>query len=224
MWSESTDEQARGSLRLALNNLRKQLGKDVIFADREWVQLNSVFPLWLDVREFQRATNQQVQIAESHVSIRPLLFAISQYAKLLPDFYDAWIAAPREELRTLFLDSALQLIDHLRASTEYKTATEVARKVLSVDRANEAAHQHLMFCFSILGDRAAALNQYEFCKRALHDELGIEPADATRALYETIRKQTETKSDAARLTNLPRPTTSFVGRERDLQQLGTLFV
>lgn len=51
LWGESTDEQARMSLRRALNDLRKQLGADAVLADRETVQLNPAFGLWTDARE-----------------------------------------------------------------------------------------------------------------------------------------------------------------------------
>src|SRR4030095_2494119 len=33
LWGDSTDDQARGSLRRALNNLRRQLGPDAVLAD-----------------------------------------------------------------------------------------------------------------------------------------------------------------------------------------------
>lgn len=218
LWGESSDEQARMSLRRALNDLRKQLGADALLTDRETVHLNPDFSLWMDTREFKdecrrmKDENALLSGASSFI-LHPLSF------DLLPDFYEDWLEPPREELRSLFLDTALKLIDHARAQSEYKLAIELAQKILSVDKANEAAHQHLMFCYSAMGDRAAALDQYEFCKRALREELGIEPSKETRALFETIRKQTETKSTAARLTNLPRPTTSFVGREHEVQEI-----
>jgi DNA-binding SARP family transcriptional activator len=183
------------------------------------VQLNPTFALWFDVREFQQLADSEGQNADTSLDTSHLQSAISGYAELDPDFYDEWLEAPREELRILFLDTALKLIEQLRTQCEYKTAIELAQKILTVDKANEAAHQHLMFCHSPLGDRAAALDQYESCKRALHEELGIEPSQETRTLYETLLSQTQTKSEAAHLTNLPPPATSFVGRERQVEEL-----
>ncbi len=221
LWGDSSDEQARGSLRRALNNLRQQLGSESILADRETVQLNADFRLWTDAAAFSQMANPVSQELNAD-SIGDRRFAISDYAELLPDFYDDWLETPREELRALFLDTSLKLIEHARANSEYKTAVELAQKILTVDKANEAAHQHLMFCYSALGDRAGALDQYEFCKRALKEELGIEPSQETRALYKLILSQTETNSVAARLTNLPRPTTSFIGREKEIGEIREL--
>jgi predicted ATPase/DNA-binding SARP family transcriptional activator len=223
-WGDAPDENARRSLRQALSDIRNELGEDTILADRETVQLNPNFRMWTDARDIfdLRFMISDFEIAESQQFINHKSNIIN-YAELLPDFYDDCFEPPREELRALFLDAALKLIEQARAQSEYKTTMELAQKILTVDKANEAAHQHLMFCYSALGDRAAALDQYEFCKRALRDELGIEPSQETRALFETIRKQTETKSPAARLTNLPRPATSFVGREREIAELRAMF-
>ncbi len=52
LWGDSTDEQARHSLRTALAAMRKELGEDVLIADRETVQLNPDHPLWVDALEF----------------------------------------------------------------------------------------------------------------------------------------------------------------------------
>ena len=37
------------------------------------------------------------------------------------------------------------------------------------------------------GQRSAALHQYATCRDLLRDELGVEPAEETLALYEIIR-------------------------------------
>src|SRR5438477_7731734 len=79
-----------------------------------------------------------------------------------------------------------------------------------------------MFCYSVLGDRTAALKQYDACKRALREELAVEPSKETQALYESIKQKTETSAPAARLTNLPRPLTSFIGRTQQVQSLKRL--
>lgn len=220
-WGDSTDADARRALRVVLTDLRQVFGPDAFLADRDTLQLNPDFPLTLDAREFLALTSTHLDF-NSGAEIKNQKSNIENYLELLPDFYDDWLEPRREEFRALFLDAALKLIAHARTRGEYKTAIELAQKILTIDTANEAAHQHLMFCYSALGDRAAALDQYEFCKRALRDELGVEPSTETRQLYERIRQQSETGSSAARLTNLPKPLSSFVGREKQLRDLHEL--
>ena len=48
LWGDSSDDQARYSLRTALAIIRKELGDDALIADRETAQLNPDFPLWVD--------------------------------------------------------------------------------------------------------------------------------------------------------------------------------
>ena len=98
-------------------------------------------------------------------------------------------------------------------------AIEWAQKILAADPANERAHQHLMFCYVATGNRQAALEQYGKCKRALHEELAAEPSSETIALFEWVKQSaTEPTQIAARITNLPIPLTSFVGRKREIGQ------
>lgn len=206
LWGDVSDEQARVSLRYALGQLRKTLGGDFLIADRETVQLNPRFPIWVDAREFQTAGRKlQVQLYRGD---------------LLADFYDEWILPERERYRQWYLDALLELTQQYRATSDYARAIETAQRLLESDPANERAHQHLMFCFVAQGNRQAALNQYEQCVRALREELAVDPAPETTALYEWI-KQTHNQfsSQEARITNLPIPLTSFIGREQEMAEI-----
>lgn len=221
-WGDSTDEQARTSLRVGLSDLRKKLGDDIILADRETVQINPGIVLSVDVREFQQTANTVLQMANGEQMPSSLPSAISHYADLLTDFYDDWITPLREEYRALYLTALLRLIDHARAQSEYAQVIDLGRRALATDPANETAHQHLIFAYAARGDRTAALDQYTACERALRDELGVAPSKETRALYERIQKKGAAESQAARLTNLPKPLTSFIGREKEIEEIKRL--
>jgi predicted ATPase len=80
------------------------------------------------------------------------------------------------------------------------------------------------------GQRGAALAQYETCKKVLRDELGAAPDAQTQALVERIREALlgpEAESSLAAVGNaraiepdrLPAPLTSFIGRERELDEI-----
>jgi hypothetical protein len=61
-WGDSTDDQARASLRNALTVIRKALGADLLIADRENVQINLAARLVVDVREFQKSLQAHLNI------------------------------------------------------------------------------------------------------------------------------------------------------------------
>ena len=217
-WGDSTDQDARRSLRVALTKIRQAAGADLVLADRAVLQINPAMHVWLDIGNLARIARKVLRNEE--VETQDLLAAVNEYrGDLLADFYDDWISLPREEYRQAYLAALLQLVERAREKSEYARAIDYARKALATDPANEPAHQHLIFSYAALGDRTAALEQYETCRRLLDEELGVEPSPETRSLAEVIRKQTVTESPAARHTNLPRPRTSFIGRDREFADL-----
>jgi predicted ATPase/DNA-binding SARP family transcriptional activator len=211
-WGDATDEQARTSLRTALTALRKELGEDILIADRETVQLNPDKPIWVDARAFEQLATEDSQ------SAIPLY-----HSNLLPDFYDDWIAPERERLRSLYLDTLLQLVQQARSESQYARAIELACKALASDPANEKAYQHIIFCYAAIGDRIGALKQYDECEKKLRDELGVAPSKETTALRDQIEQALiGTKSREAAFTNVPAPLTSFIGRAHAIVEIKRL--
>lgn len=223
-WGDSLDDKARHSLRTALATLRQHIGEDLLIADREHVQINPNFPLGVDLHELL-ALEKRLDDPEltNPLRLRALLDLWS--GEMLASFYEDWVVVEREHYHTRLLTTLLNLTQALRARSEYAQAIAVAQKMLSFDAANEHAHQHLMFCYMAAGDRAAALRQYELCAAALARELDAPPMPETTALYQWIkRNNAEEPAAAARITNLPIPLTSFVGRTRESAEVKRLLV
>ena len=106
-WGDFSDAQARKSLRTALPILRKELGDDLLLSDRESVQLNPAFPLWVDAREFEK----QATAFLSSVSPDPSQLNVDRYqGELLVDFYDDWVLPERERLGALYLKILRRLV------------------------------------------------------------------------------------------------------------------
>jgi predicted ATPase/DNA-binding SARP family transcriptional activator len=216
-WGDASDEQARHSLRTALATLRKRLGDRMFISDRETVQINPDISIWVDALEFQKSAD-----SASQEEIANLQEAIDLYrGDLLANFYDDWVLQEREHYRVLYLDLLLRMTQRMRSRSEYGRAIEYAERALESDPANERAHQHLIFCRLASGDRSTALRQYEKCRRVLQEELAVEPSPETTALYQWL-KQTPVKAPEARITNLPIPLTSFIGRVREMARVKEL--
>ncbi len=221
LWGDSPDTLARSSLRRALALLRRALGDELVVASRDTVQLNPAFPHWVDATEFQV---QAEQVLKSPSSDSEALDITLYRDDLLVDFYDEWIMPMREHFRSLFLEASLGLAAYARSGGDYDRAVQLARTVLQKDSASEIAHQHLMFCYWKMGKRNAALGQFRECKRILQQELGVAPAPETVALNAQIKEQVPQSPQASeqRLSNLPVPLTTFVGRERELVEMANL--
>ena len=220
IWGESTDEQARNSLRNALSVLRKRMEEDLLLVDRETVQLSLRFPLWVDAVEFKKQAD--ALLAAPTPALDDVDLSLYR-GDLLTDYYDEWILPEREEYRLLYLETLLRLAQIARAQSEYARAIEYAQKILQTDAANERAYQHLMFAHLASGNRTAALVEYEACRRALETELAVEPMPETTALYQWIREAApEGKPLEPKLTNLPIPVSSFIGRKRESSEVKAL--
>ncbi|HEX9076869.1 MAG TPA: BTAD domain-containing putative transcriptional regulator, partial [Anaerolineae bacterium] len=218
-WGDSSDIHARHSFRTALTAIRKAFGDKILLADRTTVQINPAYPIWVDAVEFER-TVEGAPSAESAPSAQGDPSALDLYqGDLLADFYDDWILPEREHYRDLYLTALLRLVQEMRALSEYERAIAYAQRVLASEPTNERAHQHLIFCYVALGNRTAALKQYAECVRILRDDLAVEPTRETTALAEWIERAPAAHPPSeARLTNLPIPLTSFIGRKREMAE------
>jgi predicted ATPase/DNA-binding SARP family transcriptional activator len=216
LWGDSSDTEARNSLRNALAVLNKKLGHDLLLVDRQSISINPEYPLWVDALVFESQAAEFLAAPSS--DLKQVKIELYQ-EDLLSDFYDDWIFPLREHYRSLFLDTLLQLTEQMRSQSEYGKTIEYARKVITFDPANERAHQHIMFCHAATGDRNAALKQYEECQRILAEELGVEPAAETTALYDWAKQSSPAKPLEARITNLPISLTAFIGRKRELTEI-----
>jgi non-specific serine/threonine protein kinase len=227
-WGDSGDKQARDSLRTALKMLRKQLGKHLLLADRDTVQLNPTFPLWVDAREFL-VDNSRFLLEEASPPGPPSdLQRISSRLELyrgefLPVFYDEWIFPERERLRTVYVELGLAQAMELHTRGDEAGTVKAAQLVLEADPTNEPAHRQIMLCYAIGGRRIDAMKQYEDCKRILRQELDLEPSVETTALYQDIKQRVfAPQVSVTRRTNVPVQLTSFVGREKELGEIRLL--
>jgi DNA-binding SARP family transcriptional activator len=213
-WPEVPDDSARTSLRNALYTLRRKLGRQLLQADRQTAQINSSFPLWVDALTFKTQATRFL----NGPSPDPNAVNLELYTgQLLDGFYDDWVLVEREAFRNLYLETLLDLTQRMRSQSEYERAVEFAEIALACDRANERAHQHMIVCHVALGNRGAALSQYEACRSALRDELAVEPSAATKKLHEWIQQApAERLPVEAALTNLPIPLTTFIGRRGEI--------
>ena len=217
LWGDSSDTAARGSLRKALNFIRSHLGNDIVISDRELVRWNPDYVLYCDAIEF---AGQAAEILSSQNPDVDRINLKLYQDHLLSEFYDEWILEEREHYHQLYIKVLLRAVETLRAQSDYDNAIYYARRILEKDSTNEEAHQHIMFCQITLGDRIGAMHQYEVCKQILQKELGVEPGSETRALYSwIIQSASDSASLSSRITNLPIPISSFVGRGHELAEI-----
>ena len=241
LWGEMPEERAKANLRLTLTKLR-QFVADHLIITRQDVAFNFDQPYWLDVAEFEALASTDHSGPEPR-KIEQLRAAVARYrGDFLHDFYIAdaptfeeWALVEQERLRQVAFHALSHLAQAARQRGDFKEGIEVTRKLLMLEPWHEEAHQQLMWLLAYSGQRSAALAQYETCRRALAEELAVEPAPATVELYEQIRSSaTELANQVngavshlsppttSSLHNLPAHLTTLVGRESELDQIALL--
>jgi tetratricopeptide (TPR) repeat protein len=116
------------------------------------------------------------------------------------------------------LDGLYQLTSQRLSQADFQNARRFAQQQLGLEPWREEAHRQVMQALAALGERTAALAQYETCRAILADELGVAPAPETSALAQRIREvnrdqPTQYPAERQRLT-LP-----FVERQVEYEAL-----
>jgi len=254
-WSEDDRSTALGNLRRALYRVNQALEGEVIDANRKTVQLNPQVDFWLDAAEFQKLLSGCEAASDSSEPMTGCLARLDAAVNLykddflagfsLPDSpaFDEWQFFQSESLRRACI-KALERLAHLSSvSEEWDKAISYSRRLVALDALDEQAHRILMELYNRSGQPAAALHQYEECRRILDRELGVVPESETTSLYEMIkhRRRTPVKTTPREKApvfevpeernsfpgpphNLPVHPTPFVGREEELSAVHHLLV
>ncbi|MCR4403752.1 MAG: tetratricopeptide repeat protein [Candidatus Acetothermia bacterium] len=228
-WGEASEERARASLNNALSALRRALSGSIV-VEYGNLRFNSKIECWLDVAEFEERLRESRGLKRPEERLGPLRRAVELYrGDFLEGFYDDWAIVEQERLRELYLQALRELVGCHRALKEYSRAIECCRKILALSPLREEIHRELMYLHYTLGDRNAALLQYQECYKVLKEELKVKPLPETKALYEEIREQAELAgleliSDRlARakllLARYPELRAPFIGRAEELARL-----
>lgn len=233
LWPERSDAEALDALRSALSNLHQALGdrrspSSCLLVKRNSLQFNAASDHWLDVAEFESLHGRQdVTGLERAVALYRGPFLAGLAVRDSPAF-DDWLLLKGEEYRRRVLEMLGRLTALQLAGGETAAAARWARRQLELEPYREHAHRQLMLALTLGGERSAALEHYETCRRLLARELGCEPEDETEALCAQIRDGTlhRLQFPPVILSTAPgsgvQPTSRFVARERELAWLNLL--
>ena len=233
LWPESAQSTALNSLRNALANLRRAIGDaeakpPYLLITRETIQFNRASDYYLDVDALIQLTNglqdnAQVRIAAVESYRGPFLEGFS-----IPDSaaFEEWASLWRERLARLTLEGLRWLAEYYEARREYTPALEYSRRQVALEPWMEEGHCQLMRLLALSGQREQALRQYHIVREILSKDLQTQPSPGTTRLYQEILSGSlSAASEKVRpLHNLPVQTTSFIGRQKEIETLKALIL
>ncbi|MDZ7651811.1 MAG: BTAD domain-containing putative transcriptional regulator [Burkholderiaceae bacterium] len=217
LWEELDGEAARRNLRRELHRLRESGLDGAVQSDAD--QLHLAPGIDVDTMAFE------ADLAAGRTSQ-----ALTRYAgPLLDGFevadapgFDDWVTQQRERLAQRWRSAALAQAAQLKQAGDARGALALHQRLLADDALHEQHHRDVMRLHYLLGEREAALAQYERCRDVLRAELGLAPLPETVSLAERIRAA----QSLAPVVGAPGPapgigrlSAPLVARERELGAL-----
>lgn len=184
LWPERPQEVSRTNLRSALHRLRLKLGA-ALSVTRSAAGL--VGGCWVDSLQLEADMREgRFEQAMSHYRGD---FLSGFYLDDSPAF-ENWMLSEQERYRSLAVAACGTLLTHEHDEGHLAEAIDWARLLLRIDAIHEPTHRILMRLLVGRGERTAALAQFDACRRALEEHLGVEPSPETLALVGEIRAGT----------------------------------
>ena len=241
LWPESAQDAALSSLRNALATLRRAIGDreaspSFLLINRETVQFNPASDSRLDVAEIacQKSVLQQMPDQGAQANLQERISLAESYRGpfmegfSIPDnsSFEEWVILWRERLEQWALEGLRWLANYYEACGKNAAALEYARRLIAIDPWLEDGHCQVMRLLALSGQREQAIRQYHSLREILKRDLEAQPSDSTTCLYQEILSG---KFSAAITKphpphNLPVPTTSFIGREKETATLTQLIL
>ncbi|MFC4637330.1 BTAD domain-containing putative transcriptional regulator [Deinococcus hohokamensis] len=209
LWDHADESTARGHLRRELHRLR-----------------HSPLAPWIST------TAGEVALAELHCDVHGLTGPLNPQeaeaalglwrGELLEGLevrdaagFEDWLGGQRAQLTAIRQALLARCAAAREQAGDLRGALALRRAWLCGDELSEPGHREVMRLHARLGERAAALRQFENLQRLLAEELGLSPLPETLALAHEIGG-----GNALRASSLPAfPEPPLVGREREWAQL-----
>jgi DNA-binding SARP family transcriptional activator len=156
---------------------------DYLHVDRHEVGFRTESAYWLDIQVFETLLADSIPRSGASLTgdrATALEEAVELYrGDLLEGVYEDWVIFERERLRELLLMALDRLMEYHRGREAWSEAITHGQRLLGIDPLREHVHRELMRLHYLRGDRAAALRQYDACRRLLRHELKVDPMEET---------------------------------------------
>ena len=193
LWGEDSPERAAAALRVNVSRLRKALPEDVL-TTRSPGYVLCIEPDDLDLHRFERLVNQarglsaRGQGADASERLREAL-SLWRGSPLADFAYESFAQSAIARLEEIRLAAVELRIDADLAVGRHAELVGELEALVAEQPLRERLREYLMTALYRSGRQAEALDAYKDARRALVDQLGIEPSAELQALERAILRQ-----------------------------------
>lgn len=185
IWPHLTPERSRSTLKNAIFQLRSRLPQGALDLHRRQAYRidGSVVRINHDVQRFLTLLGAAGSDPERYLD------ALDLYGgPFLPRSESHWCQSMRSALHHRYIGALRQVAQHFEHRGAYGEALAQWQRYLADEPLDEAAHTGVMRCQLGVGNRAAAVQQYQRLRELLYSELGLDldPASEAEELYHQL--------------------------------------
>jgi two-component SAPR family response regulator len=192
-WGETDLKSVLKNFNPTISHIRKALNSNqplkenfLIYRDGDFL-LDPRFSYSIDTEEFDRLVAEAEAARRAGQRERQMSCcesAVELYrGEFMQGCLDNWPFEQRLYYREQYQFMLKTLTLAAQEALEWPRSLQLAHKILKDDPFCEEIHCLVMRAYAAEGNRLAVKKQYLSLQRMLHKELGVEPAEETRALY-----------------------------------------
>lgn len=193
LWGQENDSaNPMGALKTTLHRARATLEQLYPAAGHELIVRRNGAYTWTDAQEtevdiavFEKLYRQSQTCSNDEEHLELLLSALSLYQG---DFLtklssQIWVVSIASYYHELYMQAVLEALPLLEQFGRCQDAADLCRRALRVSPYDETLYQHLMKNLLKTGDHKSAVIAYEEMSDLLLADLGVLPAEESRAIY-----------------------------------------
>jgi LuxR family transcriptional regulator, maltose regulon positive regulatory protein len=185
LWPDLDDPDTR--FKNFLYRLRRVMGQQVILFENDLYYFNRSLDFDYDGEAFDALLTRARAAAspeEELVYLRKATDLVRGH--FLEDIDAVWVTAERARLDQAFLGALVSIAELYWRTNQYELALQACQRVKDHDPCTEAAYRVGMRIHHAQNNRHAITLEYEACRLALLEDLGLTPSEETETLYRQL--------------------------------------
>lgn len=200
LWPDSDKDNIANSFKVALSNLRKAIGQEIVMYKGNLIWINEDVKVHIDFKQYEEFIKNGRLYLEKGVlepAIAEFIAALKIYKGefMADEPYEEAYIFEREKYHKLQQDVYLSIFEICLKTGKYELGVHFCKKAIAFDKLFEETYRMLIKLELLLGKSIDAIKTYKKCRDTLICELGIEPDEELKQFYRKAMKELNNKKD-----------------------------